>query len=831
MRKRTLPLAAFTVLLSVIGVLMSDSIMGQEIHETLIFGPTYVRGKGTPVTHIDRFSVINPGGKFRIHVENGEQVGGNKKGGTACSAASISINRVGIVDTSEFNQKVAYLDRKIADGVINYENVLEVWLASKPGCFIKVEIFGTDQDTIPPIIRILYPEDGSTIETDEPNIQVTYSDEWLGVDLSTFYAEIDGKDVSAKFTKEESQASFKLTAADALTDGEHVLVASIEDVLGNSSTDSSTFLVSTRRLRAIASASPTSGVAPLAVIFTENGDDPTSTIIRYRWDFQGDGVWETSDPVAKIHTFTYQHGGAYNAVLEVQNQRGQTALDTVEIRVNFAPPVASASASPSNGQIPLNVSFSGLGTDPDGHIVLYEWDFDGDGTYDWSSPSSGNTTHTYNTVGTYHAIFRVTDNDGLKATAPPILTEVRAGSTGSPTADATAQPTSGNAPLTVCFTGVGSDPDGQITLYEWDFDGDGTYDWSSPSSGNTCHAYSMPGVYYPVFRVRDNDGKTGIDYVQVTVRVGISLAISDPDDTFNPRNGETIGIITNVSAAIPVRLFIKAKSGLIVRTLVNNETRPPGAHTDVWDGRDDNGAFVLDGPYYAILQYFMSGEWKTLDLGNSTGGVEFLPQRQALSQYYFSPYENDLLHIRWYQNRAAEITLFVGELWVDERVRTVLNRELFSAGWHAYFWDGYDDAGYIRHPETSLILGMWGYTLSDNAMYVDGGRPVVSNAYANPNYFDPSTHAVGDTVSTVRVSFELSKNASVFLRVYSLPSARLVRTVSYSGVPSGSNTLEWDGRNWQGNYVADGDYQIGVQSVDSQGNESMVQYVYVRLFY
>ena len=27
----------------------------------------------------------------------------------------------------------------------------------------------------------------------------------------------------------------------------------------------------------------------------------------------------------------------------------------------------------------------GNGVDTDGHIMLYEWDFDGDGTYDWAS--------------------------------------------------------------------------------------------------------------------------------------------------------------------------------------------------------------------------------------------------------------------------------------------------------------------------------------------------------------------------------------------------------------------------------------------------------------
>ena len=57
------------------------------------------------------------------------------------------------------------------------------------------------------------------------------------------------------------------------------------------------------------------------------------------------------------------------------------------------------------------VQFSGAGTDDDGTIVKYEWDFDGDGVFEWSSEENGVTTFIYNTAGTYTATLRVTDND------------------------------------------------------------------------------------------------------------------------------------------------------------------------------------------------------------------------------------------------------------------------------------------------------------------------------------------------------------------------------------------------------------------------------------
>lgn len=49
-------------------------------------------------------------------------------------------------------------------------------------------------------------------------------------------------------------------------------------------------------------------------------------------------------------------------------------------------------------------------------IVRYEWDFDGDGRYDWNSTENGIANFTYNKAGTYKAKLRVTDSEGRNAT-------------------------------------------------------------------------------------------------------------------------------------------------------------------------------------------------------------------------------------------------------------------------------------------------------------------------------------------------------------------------------------------------------------------------------
>ena len=83
------------------------------------------------------------------------------------------------------------------------------------------------------------------------------------------------------------------------------------------------------------------------------------------------------------------------------------------------------------------------------------------------------------------------------------------GTTQSPTAVATASPTSGTVPLSVNFDGTNSsDPDGSIAAYAWDLDGDGAYD-DSPQA-QPSFTYTLSGTYVVRLRVTDNQGAEAV---------------------------------------------------------------------------------------------------------------------------------------------------------------------------------------------------------------------------------------------------------------------------------------------------------------------------------
>lgn len=80
----------------------------------------------------------------------------------------------------------------------------------------------------------------------------------------------------------------------------------------------------------------------------------------------------------------------------------------------------------------------------------------------------------------------------------------------------------------VYLYGNGVDTDGNITLYEWDFDDDGTHDWSSNTSGSATHVYNITGTYVAVLRVTDNYGATGEDVAIITVTETYTNLLKNP---------------------------------------------------------------------------------------------------------------------------------------------------------------------------------------------------------------------------------------------------------------------------------------------------------------
>jgi PKD repeat protein len=258
-------------------------------------------------------------------------------------------------------------------------------------------------------------------------------------------------------------------------------------------------------------ASAASGGRNTVIELTASGAD------TYDWDVDGDGNYDITGDATGTATASTASFGIIRPAIQGHTADGGFSLSAVSLLIaGNSRPVAAAYADPSSGCAPLDVSFMGEGEDDDGTIAEYAWDFDGDGVYD--SASQNPPPHQYSTVGLYNAKLRVTDNEGAwdvdtvgvnvlpdPANLPPVIS-------------ATVDVPSGGAPLSVNFTITADDADGTITEYAWDFDGDGTYESTSPSNPSPlAHSYNSSGLYNAKFRVTDDGGSWDVDTVSIYV--------------------------------------------------------------------------------------------------------------------------------------------------------------------------------------------------------------------------------------------------------------------------------------------------------------------------
>lgn len=171
-------------------------------------------------------------------------------------------------------------------------------------------------------------------------------------------------------------------------------------------------------------ATPLSGNAPLQVKFTASVTDPDGSVAAYEWDFDGDGLYERTGTAATEY-FTYQSAGTYKARVRARDNGGAQVVSDVQTvsvatSANRPPVIVSILGTVSQNGSSTSVTFNVSASDPNGVIVKFEWDFDGNGTID-ATTTSAPAVYNYEAPGTYSPVVKVTDNQGATATATTVV--------------------------------------------------------------------------------------------------------------------------------------------------------------------------------------------------------------------------------------------------------------------------------------------------------------------------------------------------------------------------------------------------------------------------
>lgn len=136
--------------------------------------------------------------------------------------------------------------------------------------------------------------------------------------------------------------------------------------------------------------------------------DPDNKILKYFWDFDGDGISDWSSEKEGKVTHVFSRAGSKKLIFSVMTDDSARFFDSASVQVSNTAPVAKAGediVSKSGKKVKLN----GVGEDKDSNIIEYRWDFDNDGKIDWTSKENGIAQTTFQSFTT--AVFSVLDSD------------------------------------------------------------------------------------------------------------------------------------------------------------------------------------------------------------------------------------------------------------------------------------------------------------------------------------------------------------------------------------------------------------------------------------
>ena len=316
--------------------------------------------------------------------------------------------------------------------------------------------------------------------------------------------------------------------------------------------------------------------------------------------------------------------------------------------------------------------------------------------------------------------------------------------------------------------------------------------------------------------------ETGTQAAAVTTVVLENFGVSQDALEFNPADGKTVSYTSVVPFALTETLVIKDRQGEVVRTLLSTR-RSAGNYVDAWDGRNDAGALVPDGPYFYVASVTDGVHSLVWDL-TSQFLSNYFDSKDSLKIAPFDPFDNRPMTFTYNSVVPGNVTISVFNKSLSgldcdqppEKVLCLVNRKYEESGPHTFVWAGVDASGVYRADAYSLLSVT---TVRDrfakNAVVVFGTKPTLHNVAITPPAF-----AVG--LATPTVSFDLatyqSQPAHVTIAFLNQTSLSTLRTIALEAVAPGHVSVPWDGRAENGALVAPGFYTITVTATDRIGN-------------
>ncbi len=252
-------------------------------------------------------------------------------------------------------------------------------------------------------------------------------------------------------------------------------------------------------------------------------DEDSLNQLSFRWDFEGDGQWDTAFGDSLIRTRIYPETGYYNPKVQVRDPSGlissgdariQVSLTDTRLKVTFKYIPDSIT---NNTPVIMDASEC---SDPDfpDKPLLYRWDWNNDFVWDTGWLTDPRTEHVFQEEFFHFVKLEIRSSRGL---VNEITQKVRVYHKNTPpSASFVSSTISGNIKTQFrfdCWSTRDAESSPSAMSYRWDFDGDGSWDTDFVKSVITIHQYDRPGTFKTLMEVEDVHG--GRDTCSTTIYI------------------------------------------------------------------------------------------------------------------------------------------------------------------------------------------------------------------------------------------------------------------------------------------------------------------------
>ncbi len=293
----------------------------------------------------------------------------------------------------------------------------------------------------------------------------------------------------------------------------------------------------------------------------------------------------------------------------------------------------------------------------------------------------------------------------------------------------------------------------------------------------------------------DDAALATIDYIPYLASEGGGITtihdVSRSPEVLDHKLGETVSIYYTLEsdANVTVRIFTDNGITPLVRTLFSGQFRSAGAHTEIWDGRNNQGALLPYDAYFFSIQAVTvpGGVNSTWDDSFSTAPFICISNASTQGNVNFNPYKNEKLPISYTVIKPGTQLIRVRNSAGE--IQDLDNTRIWRAtGTHTVYWNG-------RYANGLPYSGAY-FLFFDIPQALRKNTMILRSSIEPPTDFLANAYLIlSRKLQASVLTYSLDEQVLVTVAIRD-PNGNHFRTLVNNQLQSaGSKTLTWDGLN------------------------------------